>query len=90
MLNLFVLPFLVTPCLVVAVQPCMERIRIKKKKKKAWFIKPSQSCYLQESELSSKVKTKYKKRLIKTEDSSSISNKVISLIASHILSSPAQ
>ena len=32
--NLFVLPFLVTPCLVVAVQPCMERIPIKKKKKK--------------------------------------------------------
>ena len=28
------LPFLVTPCLVVAVQPCMERIPIKKKKKK--------------------------------------------------------
>ena len=27
------LPFLVTPCLVVAVQPCMERIPIKKKKK---------------------------------------------------------
>ena len=25
-------PFLVTPCLVVAVQPCMERIPIKKKK----------------------------------------------------------
>ena len=25
------LPFLVTPCLVVAVQPCMERIPIKKK-----------------------------------------------------------
>ena len=28
------LPFLVTPCLVVAVQPCMERLPIKKKKKK--------------------------------------------------------
>ena len=28
------LPFLVTPCLVVAVQACMERIPIKKKKKK--------------------------------------------------------
>ena len=28
------LPFLVTPCLIVAVQPCMERIPIKKKKKK--------------------------------------------------------
>ena len=31
------LPFLVTPCLVVAVQPCMERIRIKKKKKRIVF-----------------------------------------------------
>ena len=30
--NLFVLLFLVTPCLVVAVQPCMEWIPIKKKK----------------------------------------------------------
>ena len=28
--NLFVLHFRVTPCLVVAVQPCMERILIKK------------------------------------------------------------
>ena len=28
------LPFLVTPCLVVVVQPCMERIPVKKKKKK--------------------------------------------------------
>ena len=31
--NLFVLLFLVTPCLVVALQPCMERISIKKKQK---------------------------------------------------------
>ena len=31
------LPFLVTPCLVVAVQSCMERIPIKKKKKKDAF-----------------------------------------------------
>ena len=38
--NLFVLPFLVTPCLVVAVQPCMERIPIKKKKKKKKKIWP--------------------------------------------------
>ena len=30
--NLFVLFFLVTPCLVVAVQPCIEYIPIKKKK----------------------------------------------------------
>ena len=29
--NLFLLPFLVTSCLVVAVQPCMESIPIKKK-----------------------------------------------------------
>ena len=32
--NLFVLLFLVTPCLIVAVQPCMERIPIKKN----WFL----------------------------------------------------
>ena len=32
--NFFVLLFLVTPCLVVAVQPSMARILIKKKKKK--------------------------------------------------------
>ena len=31
--NLFVLPFLVTPCLVMAVQPCMEWIPIKKNNK---------------------------------------------------------
>ena len=31
--NLFALLFLVTPCLVVAVQPCMERIPIRKKTK---------------------------------------------------------
>ena len=30
-LNLFVSLFLVTPCLVVAVQPCIELISIKKK-----------------------------------------------------------
>ena len=29
--NIFVLLFLVTPCLVMAVQPCMERIAIKKR-----------------------------------------------------------
>ena len=32
--NLFVLLFLVTPCLIVAVQPCMEKIPIKKN----WFL----------------------------------------------------
>ena len=33
-LNLFVFLFLVTPCVVVAVQPCMEWIPIEKEKKK--------------------------------------------------------
>ena len=32
--NLFVLTFLVTPCLLVAVRPCMEWISIRKRKKK--------------------------------------------------------
>ena len=35
MLNLFVHPFLVTPCLIVGVHPCMECIPIKKKRKGA-------------------------------------------------------
>ena len=38
------LPFLVTPCLVVAVQPCMERIPIKKKKKKKKIPKEYDHC----------------------------------------------
>ena len=44
LVNLFYASFLVTPCLVVAVQPCMERIPIKKKKK----IKPLRFVKAQE------------------------------------------
>ena len=39
--NIFVLLFLVTPCLIVAVQPCMEWIPIKRKKKK----KTNKQCF---------------------------------------------
>ena len=37
--------FLVTPCLVVAVQPCMEWIPIKKKKKKSLSLECKQKLY---------------------------------------------
>ena len=39
--NIFVLLFLVTPCLIVAVQPCMEWIPIKRKKKE----KTNKQCF---------------------------------------------